>query len=117
MFENVFADLMNIEGVNGVLIVGKDGLLIEHLLNDKSVDPEAVGAMVSTVYGSGKTVAGEVLKTDDVDMVSIETPRGKIIAIEAGDDAILGLVANNTVNLGLIRVYLKRAAEKVAKML
>ncbi|WP_457549334.1 roadblock/LC7 domain-containing protein, partial [Archaeoglobus sp.] len=40
MFENVIAGLMRIDGVKGVAIVGKDGLVIEFESSDRSLDAE-----------------------------------------------------------------------------
>ncbi|WP_456327529.1 roadblock/LC7 domain-containing protein, partial [Archaeoglobus sp.] len=40
MFENIIAELLRIEGVKGVAIVGKDGLVIEFESSDRSIDAE-----------------------------------------------------------------------------
>ena len=61
MFENVIAELLRIEGVKGVAIVGKDGLIIESELTDRTIDPELAAAMVAAAYGSGSTTMERLL--------------------------------------------------------
>jgi len=117
MFENVIAELMRIDGVKGVAIVSKDGLLIEGQASDRTIDAENVAAMVATIYGTAMNVANETFNSPTVDMVTLESPKGKTIVVEAGESAVLSIVTDPKVNLGLARIYLKRNAQKVASML
>lgn len=117
MFENVIADLLRVDGVKGVAIVSKDGLLIEGQASDRSIDVESVSAMVATIYGTSLSVSKEVFNEEAIDMMTLESPRGKIITVDAGENAVLTVLTESKVNLGLVRIYLKRNAQKVASIL
>jgi len=116
MFENVIAELLRIEGVKGVAIVGKDGLIIESELTDRTIDPELAAAMVAAAYGSGSTTM-ERLLAGKTEMIMVEGDRGKILLIDAGDKAMLSVFTEPKVNLGLIRIEMRKAAEKIASSL
>ena len=117
MFENVIADLLRVDGVKGVAVVSKDGLLIEGQASDRTIDVENVAAMVATIYGTSLNVSKEVFHEEAIDMVTLESPKGKIITVEAGENAVLTVLTDPKVNLGLVRIYIKRNAQKVASML
>jgi predicted regulator of Ras-like GTPase activity (Roadblock/LC7/MglB family) len=116
MFENIIAELMRIDGVKGVAIVGKDGLIIEFESADKAIDPDLAAAMVAAAYGSGSTTM-ERLMAGKTDMIMVEGDRGKILLVDAGENAMLSVFTEPKVNLGLIRIEMKRAAEKIAASL
>jgi predicted regulator of Ras-like GTPase activity (Roadblock/LC7/MglB family) len=116
MFENIIAELLRIEGVKSVVIVGKDGLVIEFESADRTIDPELAAAMVAAAYGSGVTTM-ERLMAGKTDMVMVEGDRGKILLIDAGENAMLSVFTEPKVNLGLIRIEMRRAAEKIASSL
>jgi predicted regulator of Ras-like GTPase activity (Roadblock/LC7/MglB family) len=116
MFENIIAELMRIDGVKGVAIVGKDGLIIEFESADKTIDPDLAAAMVAAAYGSGSTTM-ERLMAGRTDMIMVEGDRGKILLVDAGENAMLSVFTEPKVNLGLIRIEMKRAAEKIAASL
>ena len=116
MFENIIAELMRLEGVKGVAIVGKDGLIIEFEAADKTIDPDLAAAMVAAAYGSGSTTM-ERLLAGKTDMIMVEGDRGKILLVDAGENAMLSVFTEPKINLGLIRIEMKRAAEKIAASL
>ena len=51
MIERILKDLGRVNGVNGSLVVGKDGLIIESEVSG-DIDAELVGAMASAVFGT-----------------------------------------------------------------
>jgi len=57
----VLKDLGRIEGVNGSLVVGKDGLIIERDVSS-DIDSELVGAMSSAVFGTAERSSEEMKK-------------------------------------------------------
>lgn len=117
MFEGTIANLLKIDGIKGALIVSMDGLLIEGESTDRTINLESTAAMMATIYGSANNVSSEIFGTGATDMVTVEGPKGKIIISGAGEDAVLGVIADSNVNLGLIRIHLGREAKKVASML
>jgi predicted regulator of Ras-like GTPase activity (Roadblock/LC7/MglB family) len=114
MLERILKDLGRINGVNGSLVVGKDGLVIE---NDvpTDVDSELVAAMSSAVFGTAER-SSEEMKHDPLQQVMIEGSKGKTLMIDAGE-GILVVIADISINLGLIRIEMRRSAERVIELL
>lgn len=110
MIERVLKDLGRIDGVNGSLVVGKDGLIIEKEV-PSDIDSELVGAMSSAVFGTAER-SSEEMKHEKLQQVMIEGNRGKTLMIDSGD-AILAVIADVNINLGLIRLEMKRSSERI----
>ncbi len=115
MFEDVLADLLSVSGIRGVVVAGKDGLPLEAELVDKSLDQDLVAAMVAAAYGSGSTAVSNIIG-GDTDIVCLEGTNGKIM-MAAAKDAILAVVTDTNVNVGLVRVLLRKGIEKVEAVL
>lgn len=114
MMDRILKDLGRIEGVTGSLLVGKDGLIIEREVpND--IDSELVGAMSSAVFGTAER-SSEEMKHEKLQQVMIEGTRGKTLMIDSGE-AILAVITDTNINLGLIRLEMKRSAERIRDML
>jgi|Deesub1362B_J571_1020462.scaffolds.fasta_scaffold00113_53 hypothetical protein len=116
MFENILANLLRIDGVKGVAIVEKDGLIIEHESTDKSFDPDLAAAMVAAAYGSGSSVMDRLM-SGKTDIIMVEGDKGKVLLIDAGENAMLSVFTDPKVNLGLIRIEMRKAAEMIASSL
>jgi len=59
LIERILKDLGRINGVNGSLVVGKDGLIIESQVPG-DIDAELVAAMASAVFGTAERSAEEI---------------------------------------------------------
>lgn len=116
LFENILAELLRLDGVKGAAVVGKDGLVIDFETTDKTIDPDIAAAMVAAVYGSGTTVMDRIMD-GKTDIVMVEGDKGKILLIDAGENAVLTVFTESKVNLGLIRIEMKRVAERIAASL
>ncbi|WP_457549200.1 roadblock/LC7 domain-containing protein, partial [Archaeoglobus sp.] len=79
-------------------------------------DAELAAAMVAAAYGSGSTTM-ERLMGGKTEMVMIEGDKGKILLIDAGENATLSVITEPKVNLGLIRIEMRKAADKIASSL
>src|SRR5512145_2339283 len=110
MIARILKDLGRINGVNGSLVVGKDGLIIETEV-PSDIDAELVAAMSSAVFGTAERSAEE-MKHEPLEQVMIEGSRGKTLMIDA-DEGILVLITDVDINLGLIRIEMRRSAERV----
>lgn len=110
MIDRVLKDLGRIDGVTGSLIVGKDGLIIEKEVSS-DIDSELVAAMSSAVFGTAER-STEEMKHDPLQQVMIEGNRGKTLMIDSGE-AILVVITNVDINLGLIRLEMKRNAVRI----
>ncbi len=114
MIARILKDLGRINGVNGSLVVGKDGLIIETEV-PSDVDAELIAAMSSAVFGTSERSVNE-MKHEPLQQVMIEGKRGKTLLIDASE-GILVLIADTDVNLGLIRIEMKRSAERIQDLL
>ena len=114
MIGRILKDLGRINGVNGSLVVGKDGLIIETEV-PSDIDAELVAAMSSAVFGTAERSAEE-MKHEPLQQVMIEGKRGKTLMIDA-TEGILVLITDVDINLGLIRIEMKRSAERVKDLL
>ena len=114
MIGRVLKDLGRINGVNGSLVVGKDGLIIESEVPG-DIDSELVAAMSSAVFGTAERSAEE-MKHEPLQQVMIEGNLGKTLMIDAGE-GILVVITDIGINLGLIRIEMRRSAERVIDLL
>ena len=114
MIDRVLKDLGRINGVNGSLVVGKDGLIIESNVPG-DIDSELVAAMASAVFGTAERSAEE-MKHEPLQQVMIEGNKGKTLMIDSGE-AILAVITDTTINLGLIRLEMKRSSGRIMELL
>ncbi len=114
MIERILKDLGRINGVNGSLVVGIDGLIIEAEVPG-DFDSELVAAMASAVFGTAERSAEE-MKHEPLQQVMIEGDKGKTLMIDAGE-GILVVITEIGINLGLIRIEMRRSAERVIDFL
>lgn len=109
MYE-ILEELNKTFGVTGSMIVGQDGIVIAADLNSQLQD-EAVGAsaasIVSTVQKSMTRLSQDALK-----QITVEGSGGKLFLTDVGI-GILAVTTDPQVNVGLIRLEIKNAAEKV----
>lgn len=114
MIDRVLIELNKTEGIKGSMIVGKDGLVIATQLPG-NIDAELVGAMASAAFGASERTISEI-GMGNLEQAMIEGEHGKILMIDAGE-GILVVLTDEKVNLGLIRINMKRAAEKIKAMI
>ena len=106
----IVEDLIRIDGVIGGLLVGKDGLVVSStLLEDE--DAEVLGAMSAAMFGT-IAKAAERIGVGTLRDTIIEAAEGSIQLIEA-EDLILVVITERGVNLGMIRIEMRKAAKRV----
>lgn len=113
--EKLLSSLKDIGNIEGLSVVSKDGLVISSLL-DERFDGETLAAMVATMGGAAETVMGE-LKLGTPERIIVESPKGKVIAVEAGENAILVVLSSPNAQLGMIFMEAKKTAEKIRGLL
>lgn len=106
----ILEELNKTSGVSGSMIVGKDGIVIAADLHTQ-LQNEEVGALaasiVSTVQRSMSRLSNDALK-----YVTVEASNGKLFLTDVGI-GILAVTTDPQVNVGLIRLEVKNAAEKM----
>ncbi len=101
------ANLAKVEGVNSVVVVSRDGFVIEGISSKETIDTEAVGAIMSAGIGSSETMGYE-LNVGQITQVMNEYKFGVIIASFLDETTFLVIVADLKANLGNIRYQLKK---------
>lgn len=117
-FDNVLSKIIKAEaGIRKVILVDRTGLTIAHVSKFSyfPIDVDGVGAIASAVFVASEE-QGVNLDLGDLLIVSSEFGKGKIFAASCGK-GILCVITDNEVNIGLIRLVLKREAGEIQKLL
>ena len=109
----IVEDLLRVDGVIGSLIVGKDGLVIASTLTDAD-DGEVLGAMSAAVFGEINKSTKRIGIGPLMDAI-IDAQQGTILLLEARD-MILVVIAQRGINLGLVKLEMRRAAKRIAEV-
>ncbi len=109
---HIVEDLLRVEGVIGSLLVGKDGLVVSSTLVDHE-DAEVLGAMSAAVYGEINKSTKRIGIGSLVDAI-IDAEQGSVLLLEA-KDLILVVITHRTVNLGMVKLEMRRAAKRISE--
>ena len=102
-------------GIVDVAIVSLEGLPIVSLVLE-NVEETRFSAMTAAMLSLGERVATELNK-GLLKKIFIEGDYGVIVSMQAGDDAVLTVSATTDTKLGLLFLDMKRATEKIARIL
>jgi predicted regulator of Ras-like GTPase activity (Roadblock/LC7/MglB family) len=106
----ILEELNKTTGVTGSLLVGDDGIIIAADLDTRFHD-ETVGAIAASITSTvDKSL--EKLKNPHFKHVTIEAHKGKLFMADVGI-GILVVTAEPTVNIGLVRLEIKNAADRI----
>jgi predicted regulator of Ras-like GTPase activity (Roadblock/LC7/MglB family) len=109
---HIVEDLIRVDGVIGSLLVGRDGLVIASTLLDDE-DAEVLGAMSAAVFGEIDKATKRIGIGILVDAI-IDAKDGSILLLESRD-VILTVVTQRMVNLGLVKMEMRRAAKRISE--
>jgi predicted regulator of Ras-like GTPase activity (Roadblock/LC7/MglB family) len=104
-------DFLQVEGITTVVVVGRDGFIIDSA-STGSFNIDEVGAVVSTGMGSSESM-GPDLGVGDMQQGMLEYNGGIVFMNALGEDAIFVLVARPDVNLGMVRLQIKRRIDSI----
>ncbi len=114
--KELLTELVEVQGVNSAVVVGRDGFVIDGVSRGASLDTDAVGAVISTGTGSSE-VMGRELKVGDMTQCMFEYSGGLIVMALLGRDAILAVVADLAANIGNVRFQIKKRAQQIEQAL
>jgi predicted regulator of Ras-like GTPase activity (Roadblock/LC7/MglB family) len=109
MYE-ILEEINKTSGVNGSMIVGQDGIVIAADLNTQ-LQNEAVGAVAASIVSTVQKSMSR-LSSDAPKQVIVEASNGKLFLTDVGI-GILAVTTDPQVNVGLVKLEIKNAAEKV----
>lgn len=114
--EDILSHLCETSGINGSLLVGKDGIVIaSHIRSGE--DPDLLGAIIADLFG-GIGSAFERFSSGNIDLISIEKSDGKLFLQHLEEaNALLAVLAGSKVNMGLVRMEMKEASHKFKELL
>ncbi len=107
----ILTEFNRIEGVRGSIIISKDGFPIEIVLTATNIDPDALSAMVVTLFGSADKLSSE-LKLGDTEIIIIEYSNNYVLIQDLGE-AIFTVLADRRAVLGRIRFEMKRQRDRI----
>ena len=117
-FEEILSDVIKSEtGIKKCILVDRTGLTIAHVskFSYYPIDVDGIGAIASAVFCASEE-QGKNLDVGNLIIVTSEFENGKIFAAGAGK-GVLCVITDQDVNLGMIRMVMKRAAAELAKVL
>ncbi len=117
-FREILKNLVTgVDGGQGAVIMGYDGIPIdEYIVEGVSLDVQLLSVEYATLLGEIKRTI-EVLKTGDMEEISITTGLSRVLVRPVSQDFFIVLVLAEDGNFGKGRYLLKREAPKVAKEL
>lgn len=114
--ENILEELNQTPGILGSLIIGRDGLVIIPMW-ETEIDTDIVGADSADLYNTAETMVSEKFSLGSLDSITLESEEAKFILKSVDDATFLVVATAPRVNLGLIRIEMKAAAEKLKEVL
>lgn len=96
-------------------VISSDGLPVATLL-PSGVDPDRTGAMAAALLALGNRTSRE-LQCDQLEQVMVKGKHGYVLLIQAGDNNVLAVTANEGAKLGLILLDARRAARNIVDIL
>ncbi|MCD6164646.1 MAG: roadblock/LC7 domain-containing protein [Candidatus Baldrarchaeia archaeon] len=118
LFEKILSDLIKSEsGIRKVILVDRTGLTIAHAskFSYYPVDIDGIGAIASAVFVASEE-QGKNLDIGELMLVTSEFEQGKIFAASCGK-GVLCVITDSDVNIGMVRLLMKRAATELEKVL
>jgi len=102
-----------VRGVRGAMVVSTEEGLIVAEASMEGVDGPAVAALTAGVVvrlGRAIEAAGRMMPA----FVHLQAERGALLAVPAAGDLLVVAVTDADVNVGLVRLELRHAAEQLA---
>jgi predicted regulator of Ras-like GTPase activity (Roadblock/LC7/MglB family) len=107
----VLSELNKTAGITGSMVVGNDGIVIASDMEEK-YEGDTVGALAASITTNIQKSL-ERLKTSPLSQVTIEADQNKLFFTDAGKLGILVVTTEPQVNIGLIRLEIRNALEKL----
>jgi predicted regulator of Ras-like GTPase activity (Roadblock/LC7/MglB family) len=108
----VLGDLLGVPGVDAVVVIGRDGFVIESAGNSSRVNIDELGASLAHAI-NGIEEMGTELKVNLFQDMFIEYGRAVILCKPVGD-AVAAVIAPDASKLGIIRHKTKKYFEELA---
>ena len=118
-FDNILSKIIKSEsGIKKVILVDRTGLTIASVSKFSyfPADVDGIGAIASAVFCASEE-QGKNLELGNLEIVTSEFVNGKIFASSCGPKGVLTLISDPDINIGLIRLILKRSGDELKEIL
>ncbi|MFW9979429.1 MAG: roadblock/LC7 domain-containing protein [Candidatus Thorarchaeota archaeon] len=115
VFDKILTEIIRQDrGIKKVILVDKTGLTIANVskLSAFVVDTDSIGAIASAVFCASEE-QGKNLQIGELEIVTSEFSEGKIFASACGK-GVLCVVSEAEVNIGMIRLVMKKQGVQLA---
>jgi len=96
-------------------VISTDGFMIDSVLPN-TLDKNCMEAMSAAMLSLGNRTTNELAR-GQLDQVLIKGQEGYILMTQAGNDAVVTVLAKPQAKLGLVFLDVKRAADGIAELL
>ncbi len=117
--KNKFSNIIKSDsGIKKVILVDRTGLTIASISKFSyfPADVDSIGAIASAVFCASEE-QGKNLELGDLEIVTSEFSGGKIFASSCGPTGVLILISDPDINIGSIRLILKRSVDELKGIL
>lgn len=104
----------NTPDVEGSATVSVDGLVLASSL-PSGTDEDRVSAMAAALLSLGQRTSQE-LQRGTMDQIYVKGDHGYIILMQAGNEAVLEVIAGPGAKLGMVLLDAKRAAQEISRL-
>ncbi len=114
-FDKILTEIIRQDkGIKKIILTDKTGLTIANVskLSYYPVDVDSIGAIASAVFCASEE-QGKNLQIGELEIVTSEFSEGKIFASACGK-GVLCVVSEAEVNIGLIRLLMKKQGQTLA---
>lgn len=117
-FETILTKVLKADaGIKKAILVDRTGLTVSHVsrFSYYASDADSIGVIASAVFCASEE-QGTSLNIGGLDIVTSEFSTGKIFAVSTGR-GVLCVITDPSINLGIIRLVMKRASTDLAEKL
>ena len=111
--DEVLNSLLQVPGVVGSLVVGRDGLVI-HSAGHFEPDPDSMGVHAADMLNS---LEASLADRAPFSLITVESQQGVLCACAINEVTYVLLVGNSSANLGRVRLELKNGSKKLVDQL
>lgn len=112
---SVLKKINRINGVRGSLLVNRDGMVLVSDLAE-GIDEGGICALSSTIYINLESALSRLAFGAPTRIV-ISGERGRIVLFNIRNELVLAVLTRKEINMGLLKVELKEAAEELQQKL
>jgi predicted regulator of Ras-like GTPase activity (Roadblock/LC7/MglB family) len=105
--------LSTVGGIKASAVISSNGLPMVSLMPE-DVDPNTFAAMLASMVGSAETAIKSLGAKNTLERVVAESKDIRVVAVQAGEDAILTIMIDPNTNYGLILLESSKASTEIA---